>query len=332
MTILRIASAIADADYSTGTVNIQTNGTYMDTVAVEGFTCNSGGLCDFNLPAHYLDFWVGFYYSNGQGTLATGSGLYFGVFDSSVSSTYELFGFWQNSTGTRVSYFNGTTRAYSPYLGYSLYGTGLKRIDVHFKIAASGGIIELFVDGKSVASFSGVAGDTDYASALGVDMFRATNYAQSSASSAYSGIVMADEDTRRFRVIGLEPTANGTHTDWTGGYGDIDETGYSDTDYLYSDAADEKSTFVFADVPAQFSQHKVAGVCLSGRGIGDVVSPQLIRGIARLSSVDYELDPTNGMPATINGISYLWTTNPATSAAWTISEVNAGEFGFRSAS
>lgn len=148
----------------------------------------------------------------------------------------------------------------------------------------------------------------------------------------YSGVIVADTDTRAMRLVQRLPTGNGANTAWTGDYTSIDETGVNNSDFLTSASVNDKETFTYADMPSEFANSPIAAVVISGRMQGSLTSPTALRGLMRVGSTDYEEDVANPMTTSYGPTQIIFPLNPATLAEWTASDINAAEFGFKSIS
>lgn len=183
----------------------------------------------------------------------------------------------------------------------------------------------------SIASFS--MADTILTAATTIDRVRlyACRYASGATDAQISAVVVADEDTRGFNVVQLQPTGAGANSGWTGTYADVEETGFNDADYIESLTAGQTSTFAFEDLPAGVLGHNVKAVAISGRGRVGATSPTEMKTVARVSGTDYEAAPVMPMTTSYGPFQSVYQVNPATGLAWAQSAVNGAEFGVRSA-
>lgn len=136
------------------------------------------------------------------------------------------------------------------------------------------------------------------------------------------------------RIQSIFPTATGNSTQWTRGgtdsgndWSQVDDADPTeDTDYIYTSTTSNKDTFVFGNLTP--TTGTVKGVQHLVYARKDDAGTRQIAAVYRPSSTDYD-----GATQTI-GDSYTYyaeikETSPATSSAWTISEVNGAEFGVK---
>lgn len=206
----------------------------------------------------------------------------------------------------------------------------LARFDWYYLQDNTNGRLQIWINGVSVFNFTGdtIGGSLGQAAkihfqSMGVN---SDNYGR------YSGVLVADTDTRAMRLVQRLPTGNGAQTGWTGDYTSIDETGVNDADFITSASVGDTETFTFADLPSEFANSPIAAVVLSGRMQGSLTSPTALRGIARIGTTDYEEDVSNPMTTSYGPTQIIFPLNPSNVAEWTASDINAAEFGFKSIS
>jgi hypothetical protein len=115
------------------------------------------------------------------------------------------------------------------------------------------------------------------------------------------------------------PTSNGADVDGTGTYTNVDESSYSDTDYINFTAAGQHQSFKSAARTG--TQAIVLGVTISCRAWYEAGGPTQIKPYIKIGGTRY-YGSTFALTLTAKGYQYTWQTNPATSAAFTVTEVN----------
>jgi hypothetical protein len=139
-------------------------------------------------------------------------------------------------------------------------------------------------------------------------------------------------DSRDVRVNELRVNGNGFHTAWTNDYTAVDETGFNDGDYILAASEDLSETFLTTDIYSGLPSYDVLGVTVSMRARRGALGPQNLQSLVRTNSSDFSSANIAGLEqAFIGGIQYIWETNPDTGLAWTQAEVNAAEWGVKSA-
>lgn len=324
MAILFGGTSLADFAIEGATTAI-TSG--VDTYVSEGLEVASGANQGFylDLPAAETDFWIACYLKVSSGTGTPAMGL--AVINTALGPTTPLFSISadQNSTTPKAFYWNGSTSV--------LFDTGaslasLVRWDIHVKISDTAGVFEVYRDGVLDMDFTSVGVDTKLTSAANIDrvLFRAVGVGQTD----YSGIIIADEDTRGLRLVQRLPNAAGAESGWTGAYTAIDETSFNDGDFITAATAGLTSTFGFADLPTEFAASPIAAVILAGRIQGSAVSPTSVQAVARVGGADYARATETPISTAFGPRQAIFASNPATLNEWAVSEINAAEFGVKS--
>lgn len=137
------------------------------------------------------------------------------------------------------------------------------------------------------------------------------------------------------RVLDLPPTADATYSAFTPStgvdhYALIDEQGGpNDTDYVYSNVVGNKDTYTYTDLPA--NAVSIKGILYGARGMKNEAGARTVRFMQRQSSTDYERTSSDFyLGDTVGNFYYIDEINPATSAAWTVTDINTNaEFGFK---
>lgn len=208
--------------------------------------------------------------------------------------------------------------------------------DVSFVNAASSGDTKCYVDGNLLGEFTGNTAPVSPFTIADARIFSAGG-AQGSNTVAISECRFQDQSTLGCRLATLGETANGANTDWTGSVSDINETGtYNDANFIQSGTANQVSTFVTTDLSATAQTYNVSGLVIAGRVLKGGTGPQNLYGVVRISTTNYVsaavvTGPQGGL---ITDFAYNWAffgPNPATLAAFTPTDVNALETGWKSA-
>lgn len=203
-------------------------------------------------------------------------------------------------------------------------------IEWDYYCANSGGYWTVKVNGTTVISGTGL--DTRNGGASGaLDTLRFTVAGSSSwdhddfyVCTGTTGL-LGDQ-----RVITQVPTGAGTYSEWTAsagsGYQCVDEIPHtSDTDYISSATVGNRETFTF---PALGVTGTVKAVALHRWSRKDDAGARNIAPMIRRSSTDY-VGTTVAQSASYAGQQQIYETDPSTSAAWTVSGIDAGEYGVK---
>jgi len=271
----------------------------------------------------------------------------------SKSEVYAAFRFRLSNTSTPYSYMiafkNASTNigclrinpAYylevsrgTTYLatGPTLSLNTTYKIEIRFKPHNTDGVFQVKVNGLLVIDFSGDTTD----GATTIDNIRfgypATNY----GFLGYLDNVVIDDtswpgDTR---IKGILPAGVGNSSQWTpsagSNYACVDEVPPSDADYVTTNTVGNKDTYAAGDLPADASSVKCVQFAARAQKEG-AATPQNLAFVIRTGGMDYEGSGVV-LPTTFTEhVRDLWVNNPATSQAFTPSEVNGMEIGIKAA-
>ncbi len=320
MSIISAITSIADLASIGGGGAITTN--IYENVA-EGIDTASS--FQHTLPSKVADFWTACYLSKWGNANTSGFLI---LFDTAYSATQGLFAIAQTGTNTgiyRVNYWNGSAWTAASAETFTIDSGVLYRIDFHVKIANAGGVIELYLNG--VLTMTGAIDDTRITDTVtGINKVEFGNFASSLNRCQWSAMIFADEDTRAMFMAQRLPTGNGANTAWTGAFGDVDETGYNDADFLTTTTAGAKETFTHAALPAAWATgFTVEAVALNYRFSAGQNSGLVTKDLHRIGGVDV-VGASLGNLSQYGPAQRLLAQNPATSADWTMAEA-ASEFG-----
>ena len=322
MSIIAAITSIADLA-SVGGGNYTNSAGHIYANVAEGIAATSS--FDHLLPSKTADFWIACYLrksgnANNDGFLI--------LYDTGYSATQGLFALAQTGSNTgvyRVNYWNGSAWTAVSGETFSLDNGILYRLDWHVKIANAGGVIEFYINGALVTT--GSIDDTRITDTVtGIDKVRFGIFASSPNLCYWSAMLFADEDTRAMFMAQRLPTGNGANTAWTGAFGDVDEPGITDTDFISSTTAGAKETFTHAALPAAWATgFSVEAVAVSYRVSAGQNSGVVVKDLQRIGGTDY-VGTSLGNNAQITPVQKVYNQSPATSADWTMSEA-ASEFG-----
>jgi hypothetical protein len=262
---------------------------------------------------------------------------------SSPSATTTIFGYFDNAT-TQVELRinssrqliisrNGTT------LGTTTAALTLNTyyyIEVKIKIDDTTGTYEIMIDGTS--ALSGTGADTKNTANAYIDRFQfLPGGAANSLGVNIDDMVFQDDATTPSyqgdcRVIALFPNAAGTYTQWTRSTGanswaNVDDLPpNSDTDYNSSTTAGDKDTYNFASFGVTGT---IIGVQVSHFARKDDVAVRKIKALVRSGGADYLGGTEFTMTSSYKYYQTRFMVDPATSAAWTSTNLDAAEFGMQ---
>ncbi len=298
------------------------------------YSIADGNVIRWKVPTPDPEIWSGFafYQSLGFGGTAGPMWACFGN-----GATIQHVGFYLNANGS-ISAYRGTSAG--TLLGTSTTGVlsiGVwAYVEVHALIDDSAGEIDIKVDGVSVLSLT--AQDTkNGGSSANLDVVGGSRIANGTFC-LYDDIYTVTGDGSgvsgfqdEISIQGISPNAAGNYTQLTPvgsatNYQNVDEVPFSATDYNGSPTPGQKDTYGYANLTAT-----------TGDILGSVLytgyrknNAGFIKGrrVIRISTTDYNGADYPSFSGTMQVKAEVLEVSPATSTAWTISEVNAMEAGF----
>lgn len=138
------------------------------------------------------------------------------------------------------------------------------------------------------------------------------------------------------RVITIRPSGDGNYSQFTGSDGNstnnsllVDESGTpnSDTDYVETSVVNNIDTYAYGDLPA--SVNTIYEVQLNTFAKKTDTDTRALSPVFRISSTDYVGSAYPNLTSTYVCQMANYSTSPATAAAWTLSEINGLEAGFK---
>lgn len=295
-------------------IEVTTGGSFDSTYSrcsmrVGGFNLGHG----INSPvfADQTDVWVRWNHWNALSVMAsqpmilrTSAGVaVFRVAIPSTSPAYQMQ-YWNGSTWVNIG--SSFSYTFSSLGRYALHIWGL---------GTASGEAEIYRDGLLMAS-----GSADFSSMSGVGQLRfqqITTTADANRTLHVSEAEVATHSLISSRLTSKPPTGNGTDTDGTGGFGDIDEIAYSEADNVVFASGGQKNSFTSA--ARVLTGRVVKSVTVSARIKAEAVGPQSARFYLLISGTRY-YGSTFGLTTAYLPYVGIWDTNPATGVAWTISE------------
>ena len=212
-------------------------------------------------------------------------------------------------------------------------------IEIKATLSDSVGTIDVYLNGSHVTPILTFSGDTknggtlttfdtfDFTGGISTSGIDDVYLLTGSGSSPYNNLL------GEVRCWPLAPTASGNSSQLLGSDGNsvsnyllVDEVASSlnNADYVGSANVGDKDTYVYGDLTPLTGT--VISVEVGSHVLKSDAGAKSFRPVVRHSGVDYGgTDVVLGLASTRSA--QIYTTNPGTSAAWTISEVNAAEFG-----
>jgi len=221
-------------------------------------------------------------------------------------------------------------------------------IELAVNISATAGWCELYLDGQMVASYYGTG--TSRGTATGNTVANLPSVRSVRLGWSYGGGnqneawfddlyicnaagTINNDRLGDVRVATLLPSGTGALAQFTRGGTDsgnnwdqVNEANINaDTDYVFSNTVGNTDTYAYTDLPAGAVSVKGAVAQFAARR--DDAGSRTLRGIVRQGGTNYNTPATANMTASYASAQLPMDVNPATGLAWTVSDVNADEFG-----
>lgn len=238
-----------------------------------------------------------------------------------------------SSGSQKAQYWNGSAWTDIGTFSTCLTGLTAQRIDIHWKIADSGGEFTVYVGGTSEVSMTG---DTKFTADTTIDTFTLGGVDTGSNHAYAYPVVIADADSRGLELAGYQPVSNGNYTEFTGGEPEVDGwLNGSTSDFAVGDANGERMTLNFSDIDVfPYTGYSVAATAIVFLAKAQSDPGLYIKPLMRKSSTDY--NPSGsfqpGSPVE-TAFAYTMLTDPSTGSAWADqAAVNDAEFGLEMSS
>ena len=207
--------------------------------------------------------------------------------------------------------------------GNHYVNTGLL-IDVQLISYGATGTINVYANGVLAVTYTG---DLSVSGVSGFDCVM-LGAVSTNSNPIVSEIIVSDTDTRNFPGLKtLAPTSDGTTTDWTGAYTEVDEATISDADVNYTDTADKDQAFNVSNMPTgSFVIGAVKIACRATKSEDASIGKIALGYYSGSTAVGDDQSLTTAW-ATYESLDL---TNPVTGAAFQQSEMNDLQINVRS--
>jgi hypothetical protein len=327
MSILAAATSRADF-YTVGTTSAITTAAKIAPYAKEGITITGDtSYARFLFPSAMSEGWIQFHVN--FNTSVGGSSAEKMLRLKSGETGQVLFQIeFDGVAGQALEYWNGS--AFVEVSEATTFSAARFKVDVQFKMDNSAGYVRVYVNDALIHEMTG---DTIFTAATTLDTIELMTPNPSGLGNGelnYSALIIADEDTRSMVFHQGQATANGANTAWTGVYTDVTKLDRNDNTFIESGTAAQLETYVMDDVHTDLAAYVPRAVILSTRTRRGATGPQNMQGVVRQSGSDFTTSNIAGINTAYGTRQAVMNTNPATSAAWSIAEINAAEYGAKS--
>jgi hypothetical protein len=197
-------------------------------------------------------------------------------------------------------------------------------LSIRYAAAGSGGGIDLYLDTVHVGNF---AGDPRTDGTTGLNqLVLGSPSGTYTVASGWSEVIVADQDTRAMSVWTMPPQAAGSTQAWTPNtVGNINPVEINDANFISTPTAGALSEW---SVPnsAPTSVAAVLAVVQEARLQVGLVGPQHCDFVARTGGSDHLAGAPAAPGLIFANYFHQWPTNPATGAAWLLTDLTAAGF------
>lgn len=254
-----------------------------------------------------------------------GSGTRFSWYDGSAAERIRIIG---DATGTLSVQYNVGAGWVTAGSQISVTMGSRQTIDLQVVCNSASGSIKLYIAGTQRIT----SGTIDLSAITALNKNRFLGYTEPSSGLAthtyVSQVIVANESTIGMRLLTRYPNAAGATSSWTGAYTDIDEIVYEDADFILSGSNNQVSTF--GQTGPAITGYTVRAVGVTARARKGASGPQNLRHALRVSGTDYFSGSDIALDAGYLATETIWETNPATSAAWVNTAIDALQPGVKS--
>lgn len=229
-----------------------------------------------------------------------------------------------NSTSWSVDYHNGSAWT---NLGSFTAATGnLQTIDLHFVCNTASGSVKMYMSGTERLD----SGTVNLSSITGIKTMKLYgNSIVIPGPNNFSQIILATgETTIGKRLMTLVPTGAGATDQWTNGYAAVDETVYSDADFIFAESAGLVELFTGTAV-GSISGYTVRAIAVTARANTDGTGPQNIQLAVRTGGTTFT-SSSQALDVAMGAHYAIWEDNPDTTIDWTAADISTLQFGVKS--
>lgn len=226
-----------------------------------------------------------------------------------------------NTTGYGQAQYRNAASAWTNAGSTFAVGSNVNtHFDFHCNITT--GVVKVYSAGSLAASATGLS--------LGhmAGVTKARGFSEVTGNY-YSQLIAANVATMGMRVYTRYPNGAGANTSWTGTYTDIDETTYSDADFISAASADLVET-VTTTGPSLTSDYIVKAVAVTSRTKRGASGPQNFRHVLRVNGTNYDNGSDIALDTGYGAFCSIWETDPDTGVDWLNADVASIQPGVKS--
>lgn len=269
----------------------------------------------------WFSFQLGFFPENSNGSQRTGA-LCAGVGNTAVSQK-GIYIYTTGGGGLGICTWDGTTLT---SLAAGANGTvpnsiQVARIDLQISSYGASSVLTLWMNGALSCTFSGNSAITGLTNFNCVNLWN-TPSGNFGAVACGSEFMVADEDTRSFSLKTMAPAGAGVVTQWTGLFSAINPTAINDANAVFVNTTAQNSAFTTTGIPAgTFAVRLVKTTVRAAATVGSTATG--VNAGFNISSTVYGQTTRSALGTAFTNFEDFATTNPATSASWTTTDLTS---------
>lgn len=246
-----------------------------------------------------------------------------GAIGVSAAGTEQFRMFHQAGT-VRLQYVSGSAWV-DATASIAITEQALNDFDLYFKVGTASGALRLYSNGSLLLD----SGTKDLSAVTAITQVWFSGQL-TVFDLQHSEVIVADEPTIGWRLGAFAIDADGSNTDWTGSFADIDEIVHSDADFISSDTAGQVSTFAGTALTGPSGQSfLIKGVVVAARAKRGSTGPQNLQLAVRTGAANF-FSSTHALDVGYGAHVGIWETNPNTLAAWAAADLDTLEIGVKS--
>jgi len=195
-------------------------------------------------------------------------------------------------------------------------------LDLSVTNYGASGTVTFYVNGVSVATYTGNL-VTDSNTGLGGAFW--AGLTNGSPEVAWSEMIVSSSSTLGYGLYTMAPVANGNTNTWTGSVSNVNEITINDANYNYTTTVNAEAEYT-TSTSLPTGSWSVLEFSTKARIARGATGPQTFEFVVRTingTPADYTAGSTSPNTS-FHGYTYVWSQNPATSAAWAATDFASG--------
>lgn len=331
MAILHTATRLADFYVVDSIVvsNTTDTSTIDGSYITHGITGQTNGTANTELSITHAepatDYWIHFNWDMPNGIDGGCDGWLFDVYDASNNKIFQL----DALNGYFLSTVIGDTTDNSSITTYQVGTLGIiETYDIKITVTASNIVAELYVDQVSQGTATVANTTSGFGKPVKIDFVYNDIVGLSLSAGTVSEIILADEDTRGYRLAELSLASAGNYSDFTGTL--ASQFDNNNNTILISNTAGDRTSGTLSTYGGVTSGYEIVDVRISSLATKTETSGVTnLKHFARISSTDYDNTTAHTLTSSACACQSSWPTNPNTSSAWTFGDLSTLELGIK---